>query len=349
MGKLTSAQLKTSTLAICDLFGNTISSPGSAFGHSPAVAPASPTTSQSGPALAPANLSARQAKAAGLLTSGTYGRRSSISSAHDVLNSSWVNRLRAETDLLGSTLYKTTWKARALPSGRLIPALRASAHRISDNALTGWPTPDGSVAQDGETFATWDKRRLETKARVGNGNGFGTPLTIAAQMAGWPTPMAGTPAQNGNNEAGNNDSSRKTVALLSGWPTPTAKIKAGGEYKDPDKAMARAMGPHANDLRDFAQLAGWATPRSNESGHSTGNPSRAENHKSRLEDQVFLTGPARRTASGQILTGSSAAIKSGGQLSPAHSLWLMLGPFATAYLRCAERVIRSTSRKPRRS
>lgn len=46
----------------------------------------------------------------------------------------------------------------------------------------------------------------------------------------------------------------------SGWPTPTAKFKAGGEYKDPDKAMARALGPHANDLRDFAQLAGWTTP-----------------------------------------------------------------------------------------
>jgi DNA (cytosine-5)-methyltransferase 1 len=33
---------------------------------------------------------------------------------------------------------------------------------------------------------------------------------------GRPTPMAGTPAQNGNNEAGNNDSSRKTVEVVSG-------------------------------------------------------------------------------------------------------------------------------------
>ena len=32
----------------------------------------------------------------------------------------------------------------------------------------------------------------------------------------WPTPMAGTPAQNGNSEAGNNDSSRKTVGLAHG-------------------------------------------------------------------------------------------------------------------------------------
>jgi hypothetical protein len=33
----------------------------------------------------------------------------------------------------------------------------------------------------------------------------------------WPTPMAGTPAQKGYNEAGNNDGSRKTVALLAPW------------------------------------------------------------------------------------------------------------------------------------
>ncbi|MGE3583056.1 MAG: hypothetical protein AB7J28_16765 [Hyphomonadaceae bacterium] len=47
-------------------------------------------------------------------------------------------------------------------------------------------------------------------------------------MAGWPTPMAGTPARNGNNEAGNNDSSRRTVAMVTGIPGPM-RLKASGE------------------------------------------------------------------------------------------------------------------------
>lgn len=38
-----------------------------------------------------------------------------------------------------------------------------------------------------------------------------------AQLGAWPTPMAQTPAQNGNNEAGNSDSSRKTVEMCQ-WP-----------------------------------------------------------------------------------------------------------------------------------
>jgi hypothetical protein len=56
-------------------------------------------------------------------------------------------------------------------------------------------------------------------------------------------------------------SARRTYGNdFGGWPTPTSKEKAGGEYKDPEKALKRALGPHANDLRDFAQMAGWPTP-----------------------------------------------------------------------------------------
>lgn len=53
--------------------------------------------------------------------------------------------------------------------------------------------------------------------------------TDDTDFSSWPTPMAGTPARNGYNEAGNNDSSRKTVALC-GWPSPVANDAKGSDY-----------------------------------------------------------------------------------------------------------------------
>jgi hypothetical protein len=279
---------------------NATSSLASASGPTRSGEPGGRTPDQSGPAHARVNLSARQAKEAGLMTSGTYGRRGSISSRSSALQSSLASRLRARTASAGSTLYTLTWKERTTPSGLRICALRASARRTSDSDYSSWPTPAARDFRSDRSQMT-DAELYGTKGR---------PLPRVSYLAGWPTPMAGTPAQNGNNEAGNNDSSRKTVALA-GWGTPNASAPGG----TPEQALKRKEGLPC--------------------GQSV----------TTLEHQVQLVGPARLTASGEMLTGSSAAMESGGQLSPAHSLWLMLGPIGTVWLSCAERVIRS-SRKP---
>ena len=234
--------------------------------------PVGPTTATSGRDPALASLSARQAEEQGKLTSGTFGRTGTISSASADLQSSLASRLRQRTASGGSTLYALTWKDRATPSGRLICALRASARRISDSG-------------------------------------------------------------SGSSE--------------SGWPTPQMRdFRSGGEDRvsNPDRS---------NNLNDFSLMAGWPTPEAEEArrGYQNRNNGKKGSQESMttivvnaLGDKPHLPphGPARLTASGQLLTGSSAGMESGGQLNPLHSAWLMGYP--CVWDQSAERVLTKKKR-----
>nr|BAA75917.1 unnamed protein product [Pseudomonas putida] len=112
-----------------------------------------------------------------------------------------------------------------------------------------------------------------------------------------------------------------------GWPTPQASDSTGGGQ------ATRAMGEtrHGSNLNDFAMLTGWATPAARDWISASGSPEflagRLEHSRGKpLSEQAFTLvpdHPARLTACGQMLTGSSAGMESGGQLNPAHSRWLM--------------------------
>lgn len=146
----------------------------SASGPTPYDSLGGQMTGQCGPDLAHASLSARQAKALGLMTSGTYGLRGSGSSDSARLQRFLENRLRARLSSLGSTLYMLTWKPWATPSGVSRFRLRASARRTSGTGRTGWPTP---LAADSRGSAGAEPHK-------------NSELPNAARLAGWPTPTA---------------------------------------------------------------------------------------------------------------------------------------------------------------
>ena len=209
----------------CEDSPSAISSPASASGVLRYEALGGLTIAEYGRALAPANLSPRQVKAMDLLTSGTYGPPCATAACRAGCQSSLESRFRARLSTLGSTLYTLTWKAWVTPSGVSRSRLRASVRRTSETGRTGWPTP---MARD--HFPAHSPEYIAAKMAQGHGM---ANLNDRAQLAGWPTPMAGTPAQNGNNAAGNNDSSRKTVALA-GWPTPKSCDGRGATYEKAD-------------------------------------------------------------------------------------------------------------------
>jgi hypothetical protein len=375
--KSTSGQLSMFCPTTCAATPSAISSPASAAGASRCASPDGPTTVPSGPA--PARVSrfrARDSNAA-MPMSDTSGPLFTASSPSADLQWSLANRLRQRMGASGSPLFELTWSDWDMPAGPPICRLRASARRTSGSDCGSWPTPCAN--EDNKS----PEAHLAMKLRMGERDGTGANRTaitslqvMAKTLASWPTPMAGTPAQKGYNEAGNNDSSRKTVELCS-WPTPIDS--------DHRLSVKKRQGP---ELPEAAQLASWPTPQATnveegledwavrrERVRATPRASGVHAGKTAGRDLQMNLGIAAQLASwatpqvsdqngrrqpdgkrsiglnsqahGPISSGSPAATGGRGQLNPAFSRWLMGYP--AAWDDCAPTATRSSHRSRRSS
>lgn len=166
------------------------------------------------------------------------------------------------------------------------------------------------------------------------------PRTSASASSGWPTPTANSwkHPSNAGREGGLN---LQTAAVLSGWTTPSASDGTRG-------GTGVTPGMSGSSLAQLVKLAGWPTPTATDGkgGYQGGRVRNGKLSTDRLDVTAQLAEPMRLTASGDLLTGFSAAMENGGQLNPDLALWLMGLP--DEWASCAPTAMPSLrrSRKP---
>jgi len=351
---------------------NVTSSQESECGATPSDKQDGQTIDLFGQPLAPVSRSAQPGKAKPKKTKDIFSQCYENLSPSENLSLLLASKLQVKVRSLGSTMYNLNWRKKTTPAGRLYFRLVASARRTKDREPTGllkapWhKTPAASDGQGGVMeirpgvdghyklrdlvhLASWhtikanencEKAGQHAKRNADRSPNCTGSLSEQVCLANWPT----TKAQNANQPIihGQGGMDLQTVAQLAGYPTTRAT-----DYKNSARLDEKKFG-----LPETVRLAGYPTPGAHD-GHigyqnrKNGKKGSQRNVETVVRDNLPPDTPARLTASGEMLTGSTAGMESGGQLNPAHSRWLMGLP--KEWDDCGVTAMQSLRNKPKSS
>lgn len=273
----------------------------------------------SGQEVAHALRSPMQENEKGKTMSDTSGQPSSISSKSAALNSSLANNLRTRFDMVGSMIYKQTWKEKVTPAGTRYWAHTASARTTKGKDCTGgareliplvaWPTITATDAIKGGSVSP----------RPG-----AMGLSETVPLSSWPTPKAndttGARSEESRARSAGGCSNMKEVGPLAAWATATNRDYRYPNAKPYEERGGGSKGEQLNN--QVVHLASWGSPRASETGRVR-SPEALARAKKRggsvsVEDQVQQT--IHQTESSPTAeTESSVKLV----LNPKMAQWLM--------------------------
>lgn len=139
---------------------------------------------------------------------------------------------------------------------RRLRSARAMSGNVSSSSR--WPTPDASVANDGEMPEAFLARRERVRLRRLNGNGMGTPLAMASKL--WFTPSVPNGGRRLPEEVSPTgvtvDGRKRQVGLENQtrlWPTPTSRDH---------RSIHASPATVERNARPLSEMVGqWPTPR----------------------------------------------------------------------------------------
>jgi hypothetical protein len=183
---------------------------------------------------------------------------------------------------------------------------RTTDMRLRNQAMT-WPTASASVANDGETQEAWERRKQKNLEKYLNGNGMGTPLTIAATT--WPTAVTNDAEKRGDF---NTERSPGLAAAARTWPTPNVpnggRTTSTSNYREDGSKQQMDLGAVAEH---------WQTPGSDSFRSRGGNRIDEQG----LDQQARMFPNATDSLTGATRNWTSPNVPNGGRTTNTSNYW----------------------------